>query len=171
MVNPRIHQVTNVIAFITLLLSVEAHAQSWHSIAPMKHARVESSCIKLNDGRILIAGGYNAGGPILECEIYDPFKNQWSTTGLLNQGRYRFPMLSLDNGKILVIGGLTDLNVATTATCELYDPTTGMWSFTASLPVPSENATAIKLPDGRIFAAGGLNAPVHQYVKFAGVYD
>ncbi|MFI5201522.1 MAG: Kelch repeat-containing protein, partial [Candidatus Kapaibacterium sp.] len=72
----------------------------------------------------------------------------------------------------MAIGGLTDRNVATTASCELYDPATGTWKVTAPLDIPSENIAGITLPNGKVFVAGGLdaNSPV-QYLDFAEIFD
>ncbi len=138
----------------------------------MRSPRAEPACVKLSNGLILVAGGKDASGALASCEIYDPINDQWLSTGSMRQARYRCPFIQLNDGRVLAIGGLTDLNVATTATCELYDPSTGIWSPTSNLPEADENASAIKLPNGLVFVVGGLNAnsPAH-YLNLALLYD
>jgi hypothetical protein len=137
----------------------------------MKYARSEPKCVNLLDGKILVAGGNDGSAVVQACELYDPIADKWSVTGSLNQGRYRFSLVRLNDGRVLALGGLTDMYVATTETCELYDPAAGTWKVTASLPSPSENVAGLTLPNGEVFVAGGLNANNGSYQNFALLYD
>src|SRR5438045_102402 len=163
--------IQGIVVSSVLLLSCTLRAQSWVHISPMKHGRIEPKCERLKDGRLIVVGGMDRSGMVKECEIYDPKSNAWSSGGILNQGRYRYSLISLDNGKLLAMGGLIDLNVATTATCELYDPSTNSWSYTDPLPIPSENVASMRMADGRIFVAGGLNANTGKYLDMAIIFD
>ena len=154
-----------------LLIPCMAKTQAWQPIAPMLAARAEARAMELKDGRILVVGGKNNGGVLTECEIYDPQTTTWRQTGSLSQGRYRFELDALDDGRVLAMGGLTDLSTATTASCEIFNPLTETWKTTAPLPVPSENIAETKLPNGHILAVGGLNANVPAYVNFAVSFD
>ncbi len=165
-----LHKFILLCVFCTLT-AAKLGAQSWESISPMYQARFDAKCVELRDGTILVAGGQDNSGALSECEIYDPLKDHWSITGSLNQARYRYSLIALNDGRALAIGGLTTLGDATTETCELYDPSTKSWKFTTSLPEASENVAALKLPNGKVFIAGGLDANVDKYLDFDFIFD
>src|SRR5580698_9898434 len=77
----------------------------------------------------------------------------WILNGPLNVARYDHTATLLPDGKILVVGGLT--NSAATATAELYDPVTGTCTFTGSLANARSRHTATLLPNGKVLVTGG----------------
>ena len=74
----------------------------------------------------------------------------------------------LDNGKVLIAGGLD--NRGATDSAELYDPTTGTWSAIAPLPTPRVGHTATKMPDGKVLIFGGVDKS-NKYVRRAALFD
>src|ERR1700682_2027099 len=54
---------------------------SWTLAGTMSVARASATATTLNDGRVLVAGGWN-GGPadLASAEIYDPSNGIWNTT-------------------------------------------------------------------------------------------
>ena len=112
----------------------------------------------LTDGRVLVIG--TAPAAALHCSlscvgetsvaIYDPAKGQSSVAAVpstVNSSGFTTTLVS--NGKVLVVGGGT----------ELYDPSTGQWSTAAPLTVKRIGHTATLLSDGRVLVAGGLAGP------------
>jgi Kelch motif len=61
----------------------------------------------------------------------------------------------LPNGKVLVAGGSTGIDVVSSA--ELYDPGTGTWTATGSMATARYFHTARLLPNGKVLVAGGFN--------------
>ena len=67
----------------------------------------------LPNGSILIAGGCELGSlfecdaPLFSAQIYDPEANRWTDTGPLNQARYLASGVVLDDGRVLVVGGVS----------------------------------------------------------------
>lgn len=59
-----------------------------------------------------------------------PTGGSWTTTGSLADGRLRFTLTSLPDGRVLAVGGDTPL---ATASAELYDPATSAWTPADSL--------------------------------------
>ena len=72
----------------------------------------------LADGRILVAGG-TVGPPrdmakaeiVRSSEIYDPRSNTWSAGPELREIRTDGQAITLDDGSVLVLGGVNRLNV------------------------------------------------------------
>jgi N-acetylneuraminic acid mutarotase len=73
----------------------------------------------LKTGEVLVAGY----GPknYQTCELYNPSKGTWTLTGDLNFGRWRHQAVLLENGKVLVVGGVGEGGL-TLFTAELYEP-------------------------------------------------
>ena len=68
---------------------------------------------------------------------------------------------SLNNGKVLVVGGLGDMDEGfpVLASAELYDPANGMWTATGSMNHARFHHTATLLADGKVLVVGGLASP------------
>ena len=153
------------VLILTAIFPVSAFSQSWQAIAPMPTARMEAQCVQLNTGKILVAGGCNATQALNACELYDPLSNTWAKTGDLNIPRHVYEMRLLPDGRVIIIGGMTDMNVATTATSEIYDPATGLWTLAANMIEARENAQSCVMPDGSIMLFGGLDANVPAWLS------
>src|ERR1700722_4769789 len=126
---------------------------SWSNTGSMATARGGHTATLLSNGKVLVAGGYNAGTFIATAELYDPATGIWSATGSMAAARSNHTATLLANGKVLVAGGQTAHAILVGA--ELYDPTTGTWSATGSLAVARSNYTATLLQNGKAVAAGG----------------
>lgn len=81
----------------------------------------------------------------------------WKETGRLSIERTLHTATLLQNGKVLVAGGLGKgrerLNSA-----ELYDPKSETWRLTGSLGAARAYHTATLLPNGKVLVAGGFGA-------------
>lgn len=73
----------------------------------MNYARGSHSCNVLNNGRVLVTGGYNPdfGFQMNQCEIYDPIANEWTEVAPLSQPRDNHAAVVLSNGDLIVTGG------------------------------------------------------------------
>jgi len=76
-------------------------------------------------------------------------------TGNLLTPRFNFTATLLQNGKVLIVGGLGLGSLAYISECELYDPTTGTFSQTGRLNAARFNHTATLLSNGMVLVAGG----------------
>ena len=82
--------------------------------------------------------------------------------------RDRYTTTLLNNGKVLVTGGIAaGLQVWNNA--ELYNPSTGKWTITGNLNVARCGHTATLLPNGKVLVAGGA-APLDP-LRNAEIYD
>jgi uncharacterized protein YjbI with pentapeptide repeats len=109
----------------------------------------------LNNGMVLIAGGYN-NGYLASAELYDPAaKTFTATTHSMSTARRDHTAMLLNNGMVLIAGGAGPGGVS--ASAELYDPATGTFTPTThSLNTARYMHTATLLNDGMVLIAGGF---------------
>jgi N-acetylneuraminic acid mutarotase len=83
----------------------------------------------------------------------------WSQVGSPATGRYLHTATLLQNGKVLIAGGLGARAMGATPlkSAELYDPTTGTWSPTGMLGTARFYHTAVLLTNGKVLVAGGVS--------------
>ena len=123
----------------------------------LNSARFNATATTLNNGMVLIAGGYNSTGALASVELYNPATGTFAYTGSLNTARYFAAAALLNNGMVLVAGGYNASNTFLSS-AELYDPSTGTFTLTGSLITPRRLFVAQPLPDGTVLIAGGYGA-------------
>ena len=125
---------------------------SWASTGKMEWKRSNHAAIRLSDGKVLVAGGWEENrGETDSAEVYDPSTGAWSQTGSMSIER-DYPMLTLlEDGRVLATGGFG------AATAEVYDPSDGTWTETGAMQEERRWHTATLLDDGRVLVTGGLH--------------
>jgi hypothetical protein len=125
-------------------------------------ARMAPGGAVLPNGKVLIAGGWNATGQTLaSAEVYDPASGTFSTTGAM-AGEHLWagwasPWPVLASGKVLAAGGLA-ASGALLSTAELYDPAAGAFTGTGSLGTAVVAFNEVTLADGSVLLVGGYDA-------------
>jgi Ca2+-binding RTX toxin-like protein len=130
-------------------------------IGSMSVPRSGAVAAPLPDGRVLVAGGSNFGGPgfqtLKSAEIFDPATNTFSSTGIgsMSIPRTGAAAARLPDGRVLIAGGSGTSNDLSSA--EVFDPATNTFSSAGigSMSSARTNAAAAPLPDGRVLVAGG----------------
>jgi hypothetical protein len=130
----------------------------------------------LQDGEVLIAGGDQADkkhpNVLAAAELFNPVKGTFLTTGSMIQGRSHFAAVLLQNGKVLVMGGINPSAYASLlTTAELYDPYTGKWTSTGPMLIGRSDFTATLLADGRVLVAGGGDNSTEIYDPLTGSFS
>jgi hypothetical protein len=118
----------------------------------------------LPNGKVLVVGGEDnnlQAPPIRAAELYDPASGTWSAAALPAYGRFQHTATLLQNGKVLVFGGIVgpydpDIEFPPMSTAEVYDPASNTWSL-AGAPIIVYDHTATLLADGSVLVAGGAH--------------
>jgi hypothetical protein len=84
-------------------------------------------------------------------------QGHWKKTGSLHTARADFTATLLQNGQVLVAGGVdrNDESGKALASAEIYDPSSARWHAAAPMHYPRFGQTATLLTDGRVLVAGG----------------
>jgi hypothetical protein len=133
----------------------------------LQTARAGAVAASLPDGQVLIAGGQDLSGDLVQsAELFDPTNDTFTALPASGNTELQGPgflsiAASLPNGQVLIAGG-QDGTGSSVQNAELFDPTND--AFTA-LPVSGntelqtarEGAVAASLPNGQVLIAGGYD--------------
>jgi hypothetical protein len=116
---------------------------------------------KLADGKVLVAGGYHGSdisapdALLASTQVWDPSTLAFTPGGNLTAGRALHSATLLQDGKVLIAGGLASGGQAYLASAEIYDPATGTSTATGDMATARAGQVAARLPDGRVLVTGG----------------
>jgi hypothetical protein len=141
----------------SVLLSAELYDPStgtFTATADMATKRGGHSATLLQDGTVLIAGGYDFNGAnvfISSAAIYDPSKGTFASTGNMTTGRAGLSAALLPSGKVFIAAGHNG-DDEPLVTVEIYDPRTGAFSLAGETGFPSSVGPDIMsvLPNGKV---------------------
>lgn len=120
----------------------------------MSAARAAHTSTLLQDGRILVTGGFVAEDHTLaSAEFFDPKSNSFFAAPNMNERRSAHTATLLPNGKVLIAGGF---NGDYLASAELFDPKANRFLPIADMTSPRSNHIAVLLKNGKVLLAGGV---------------
>lgn len=124
-------------------------------IAEMKVNRAAHTATLLQDGRVLVTGGFYGGGTSqTSAEIFDPNTGKFSPLQKMNFARAGHTATLLRDGKVLLAGGFANGNYLDSA--EIFDPNTNSFTLLGKLTMPRSEHIAVLLDNGRVLLAGGV---------------
>jgi hypothetical protein len=144
----------------------------WAGTAGLGTPRIAHTATLLSDGRVLVAGGLNAGllgafiqSPdatvaIASAEVWDPATGRFSDAGAMLAGRSNHVAIALADGRVLFVGGSQTGRTGARFldSAEVWDPRTASFSAAGRLPRPVVEATMTLLADGRVLLIDGEEA-------------
>jgi Galactose oxidase, central domain/Kelch motif len=135
-------------ATVAVTASPEPPATSWVPADPMRVARHEHTATRLQDGRVLVAGGRAGRSSLDTVEIFDPTTESWADAAALAIARSDHTAILLADGRVLVAGGQS-VDGGVVSRAEIFDPGTGEWSRAGtSIGLIYGSGSGVALPDG-----------------------
>ncbi len=123
---------------------------------PLTTPRKFQTATLLQNGQVLLAGGYAPGGGgtvTSSAELYNPATGTWAATGSMTTARIGHTATLLPNGQVLVAGGAGTCVLGSCpiySSAELYHPATGTWTTAGSMNFPRSGQPAWLLPNGQV---------------------
>ncbi len=146
-------------ALLVAVWLISAHAQgTWVTETSLPSAIQEFSVGVLNN---LV---YTVGGSVSQVrsnalQAFNPSTHAWSTAAPYPGTALDHIAVTVWNGILYKIGGLSTWPSPAVATVQSYNPSTNTWTALASLPVARGAAGAAAI-NGKIYVAGGLEGGV-----------
>src|SRR5215472_13987037 len=105
-------------------------ASPWTAAAPLPMALSYHSATLLQDGRVLVAGGYDSQRIYPAAFVFTPDGGggRWQPVAPMHLPRSAHTATLLRDGRVLVAGG-APTRTSITPTAEIYDPRTGRWTM------------------------------------------
>jgi N-acetylneuraminic acid mutarotase len=137
---------------------------TWAKTGSMHVGRMSQTATLLHNGTVLVAGGFtdcddDFCSDTADAEIYNPATGTWTTTHPMQGAREQHTATLLQNGNVLVAGGLNEggfnSGAFTLSSAEIYDPATGTWTVTQPMAVKRYAQVASLLKNGWVLVAGG----------------
>jgi hypothetical protein len=136
-------------------------------VGTMDTAAMQAAFLQ-RDGRVLVLVGDDRADEhplgIVSAYVLDPAAGQTTLKAATASGHYGAAIAQLQDGRVLVAGGLDGQRATTSA--EIYDPESGTFSPTGSTQFAFELRSAVTLQDGRILVFGNADGKPN-----AEVYD
>jgi hypothetical protein len=129
-----------------------AAAGSIRFLGRMNSERAAHTATLLNDGRVLIAGGF-AAGSMSSAEVYEPRLQRFMNLKGMGSARAGHAATVLPNGKVLITGGYNGVYLRS---CEIFDPLTGRFSPAGEMAIPRSGHSAVLLRNGKVLLVGGV---------------
>ncbi len=134
----------------------EPETGSFTPLPPLNVARWGHSATLLQDGKVLIAGGFGSDGyATATTELFDPETLMFAVAGTLNHPRALHTATLLGDGRVLVLGGVASASSTPVVvpSAELSTPSGDEFQLPGSPQFASFPQAAARLADGSVAVA------------------
>ncbi len=151
---------TNTVQVYNMKSAAYDDSTSGHWTSGLTVARSSHTATLMSDGRVLVAGGFGAGGtPLSSLEVCNPTTETCTGAGSMSVARGGHTATLLSSGpyagQVLLCGGQSGAITAVTNTCDLFDPVSGNVTPAAAMTSPRVGHTATLVRGGNVFVSGG----------------
>ncbi len=131
--------------------SPQDQINNWTAAASLHTARAGACSVRMENGRVLIAGGMGPSGPLASAESYGV--DGFAEVAPMAERRANPACVALPDGRVLVTGGSD--GSAALSSAEIYDPASNQWSATGSMSLARAGHSASLTPWGTVLITGG----------------
>src|SRR5271166_4837640 len=119
----------------------------------------------LDDGRVLVTGGFDGTHQLSTAELFDPTTGNFTPDGSMVSARLQHTATLLKDGRVLVTGGV-DLTGTPIASAEIFDPASNTFTATGTMTFTRWGHSATLLCDlssatcnnPKVFVTGGTTS-------------
>ncbi len=138
--------------------TVPQQLNTFVSTGSLPQSLIGATATLLDNGDVLVAGGstgsVSSPAATNAAELYNPSTGTFLATSPLPTALYDATATLLDNGDVLVAGGLSSTGTAL-ASAELYNPASAAWTQVSAMATPTFNAAATVMGNGEVLIVGG----------------
>ena len=146
-----------------------------HSVAkfinhiPMNEPRASHRAVQLDDGDVLLVGGWTGTAATASAERYKHHDKCFTAIANMHSPRMSPAAIKLQNGKVLIAGGERATG-SPLSSAEMYDPAQQQFTIIGDMNVARSGHAAALLADGRVLITGGLRGR-NQPLNSAEIFD
>jgi hypothetical protein len=130
----------------------DPRTRKFASTGELTYSRAGHTATLLQNGVVLLAGGFGAMGALSSAELYDPATETFTQITGMRIRRGGLTATILLDGRVLICGGG---DREPTASAEIFDPKTKHFEFTGTMSFPRTAHSATRLPGGMVLIVGG----------------
>ena len=132
----------------------------WSNGGSLLLPRQNHTSTLLQNGTILITGGYTGSGITSSVEIYDPSTGKCINAAPLMLARHDHSATLLNDGRVIIVGGRDGGSGSDYFNeSEIYDPSTNTWQVIGNMAQARIKGSLVCFSDGSVIASGGRNTP------------
>ena len=143
---------------------------TFRSTGSMTAARGGHTATLLDNGDVLITGGFDQGQALNTAEIYHPETSTFTATGQMSVPRDRHVATQLQDASVLITGGTPVSSNTAHASAEIYEPTSGVFRQVGNMTTARSAHSATLLNDGTVLIAGGSMQQFDNVLSSAEIY-
>jgi hypothetical protein len=129
------------------------------AVGALSRARADIAVVVLKDGRVALIGGHDGRGPVADVDVFDPRMLRVTPGPALAHARASGgAAVRLNDGRVLVVGGMGSGDMKPSAAAEISDPQFREWAAAGPLTQARYKHAAVALKDGRALVIGGSDA-------------
>ena len=141
----------------------------WTSAGNLQAARDFAPAVRLGDGSVLTAGGWNGFGFFASAERWDPNSQSWASAGTIGRSAYGQVASILPDGRALFAGGTDDTGYYGFG--DIYDPSANTWTQTPAMAHAHAFAAGATLANGDVMVISGYDGGASLLTPAVDVYS
>ncbi|MBM9589574.1 kelch-like protein [Leptospira sp. 201903075] len=123
-------------------------------LGSMNKRRYQHEAVTLQNGKVLIIGGYDGRLILPDSEVYDPSINSFSIVSPMNIPRTHNTATLLNDGRVLITGGFGKQSEKLKS-AEVFHPGTSSFELINDMNFSRRRHTATLLNNGKVLIFGG----------------